>query len=65
MLARQALRRPLGLSSADVPHRLLARLLATAASLGANAAVLVLSGVALALLSAYLAGGRADLKHLP
>jgi hypothetical protein len=58
------LRRPLGLSSADVPHRLLARLLATAASLSANAAVLVLTRVALALLSAPPAGGRADLKHL-
>jgi len=51
--------------SADVAHRLLAGLMATAASLSANAAVLMLPGVALALLSAHLAGGRADLKHLP
>jgi hypothetical protein len=65
MLARQPLRHPLGLSSPDVPHRLLARLLATAASLSANAAVLVVTGVALALLSAHAAGGRADLEHLP
>jgi len=64
MLACQPLRRPLGLSSADVPHRLLARLLATAASLGADTAVLVVSRVALALLASHLACRRADLKHL-
>jgi hypothetical protein len=54
-----------GFNSADVPHCLLARLLAAAASLRTNSAVLVLAGVALALLSAHVAGGRADLKHLP
>ena len=53
------------LSSTDVPHRLLAGLLAATTSLSADPAVLVLSCVALALLAASLAGGRADLKHLP
>jgi hypothetical protein len=54
-----------GLSSADVPHRLLAGLVALVANFSANTAVLVLPRVALALLSAHLAGGGAELKHLP
>jgi hypothetical protein len=67
VLARQplrALRPPAALSSAHVRHRLLARLLAAAARLSADPAVLVLPSVALTLLTAHLAGGRADLKHL-
>ena len=50
--------------SADVAQRLLARLRAATAGLRADPAVLVVSGVALALLAAHLAGGRARLQHL-
>jgi hypothetical protein len=56
---------PRSLSSTDVAHRLLAGLLAATTSLSADPAVLVVPGMALALLPANLAGGRADLKHLP
>ena len=51
--------------STDVPHRLLAGLLAATTSLSADPAVLVVPGMVLALLPAKLAGGRTDLKHLP
>jgi hypothetical protein len=51
--------------SADVAHRLLACLIATAAGFCADPAVLMLPGVALALVAAHLAGGRGRLHHLP
>jgi hypothetical protein len=50
--------------SAHVPDRRLAGLLATATGLGAHTAVLMPVSVALALLSAHAARGRADLEHL-
>ena len=64
-VSARLLHRVEALSSTDVPHRLLAGLLAATTSLSADPAVLVLSCVALALLAANLAGGRADLKYLP
>ena len=58
-------RRAASAASADVLHRLLADLLTAVADFSADPAMLVLAGVAPAFLSTYLAGRRADLKHLP
>lgn len=49
---------------ANVGHCIVAGLLTTAAGLGAHAAMLVLAGVALALLAAGAAGSGANLEQL-